>query len=116
MSNNTDQADLMRMIVEDRLYDTTEMRYDLYLQTAEWQTLRRIKMETAGHRCQVCNSDAGPLEIHHRTYERRGKERMDDLTVLCRRCHQVHHDADGIPPYPPARPRPANHPPEKEDI
>jgi len=116
MSNNTDQADLMRMIVEDRLYDTTEMRYDLYLQTAEWQTLRRIKMETAGHRCQVCNSDAGPLEIHHRTYERRGKERLDDLTVLCRRCHQVHHDADGIPPYPPTRPRPANHPPEKEDI
>ena len=95
MTNNTDQADLMRMIVEDRLYDTTEMRYDLYLQTAEWQTLRRIKMEAASHRCQICNSDAGPLEVHHRTYERRGRERLDDLTVLCRRCHQSHHDADG---------------------
>ena len=116
MTNNTDQAELMRLIIEDRLYDTTEMRYDLYLQTAEWQTLRRIKMETAGHRCQICNSDAGPLEVHHRTYERRGKERLGDLTVLCRRCHQSHHDADTIPPYPPERPRPANHPPEKDDL
>lgn len=115
MTNNSDQADLMRIIVEDRLYDTTEMRYDLYLQTVEWQTLRRIKLETAGHRCQICYSDAGPLEVHHRTYERRGRERLDDLTVLCRRCHQVYHDANGIPPYPPTRPRPANHPPEKEE-
>jgi len=96
MTNNADQVDLLRMIISDRLYNTTEMRYDLYLQTAEWKTLRRLKMESASHRCQVCNTDAGPLEVHHRTYERRGRERLDDLTVLCRRCHQSHHDAEDI--------------------
>jgi len=116
ITDDADKAELMRIVLEGSLYDTAEMKYYLYLKTPEWQTLRRIKLETAGHRCQICYSDAGPLEVHHRTYERRGKERLDDLTVLCRRCHQAHHDADTIPPYPPERPRPANHPPEKEDI
>ena len=96
ITDDADKVDLLSHQYPAASYNTTEMRYILYLQTAEWKTLRRLKMESASHRCQVCNTDAGPLEVHHRTYERRGRERLDDLTVLCRRCHQSHHDAEDI--------------------
>jgi hypothetical protein len=33
------------------------------------------------------------LEVHHRTYERLGDERDEDLEVLCTRCHEQHHIA-----------------------
>jgi hypothetical protein len=31
------------------------------------------------------------LEVHHRTYERLGRERPEDLLVLCEKCHAVEH-------------------------
>jgi hypothetical protein len=31
------------------------------------------------------------LEVHHKTYERLGDERDEDLEVLCARCHEQHH-------------------------
>lgn len=31
------------------------------------------------------------FNVHHRTYERLGKERLGDLTVLCRKCHGLFH-------------------------
>ncbi len=67
-----------------------ELPYEQYLQTPHWQLLRRLAKEAAGYRCQVCNGQ-GVLDVHHRTYERRGRERLSDLTVLCRDCHSGHH-------------------------
>jgi hypothetical protein len=43
----------------------------------------------------VCNSDK-QLDAHHRTYERIFNEEPGDLTVLCRKCHDRHHDADKL--------------------
>lgn len=65
--------------------------YPEYLQSATWQTKRRKKLVQANGRCQVCGSDAR-LEVHHNTYARVGNERMSDLLVLCRECHQLFHD------------------------
>ena len=62
------------------------MPYREYLQSPEWAARRLGKILAADRRCQVCNSK-GPLEVHHRTYERRGAERWGDLTVLCEVCH-----------------------------
>lgn len=67
------------------------MPYPEYLQTEHWRGLRAAKLEEAGYRCQLCNGAAG-LEVHHRTYERRGRELLDDLTVLCVDCHGKFHD------------------------
>lgn len=72
----------------DRVYHT--MRYQDYLLTDHWATLRRIKREQAGHCCQLCNTN-DPLHIHHRTYKRRGYEELDDLIVLCADCHSLFH-------------------------
>ncbi|MEM9214040.1 MAG: HNH endonuclease signature motif containing protein [Cyanobacteria bacterium P01_F01_bin.150] len=66
------------------------MPYCEYLKTDHWQSIRQVALKRAGYACQVCNSK-GILDVHHRTYERRGDEALSDLTVLCRQCHSTHH-------------------------
>jgi hypothetical protein len=76
--------------------------YIAYLGSPEWQRKRRVALAQAEHRCQVCNG-ARELDVHHRTYERLGDERPTDLTVLCRRCHNLFHE--GLKPKRPKRPK-----------
>jgi hypothetical protein len=66
------------------------MPYDRYLKTFHWMVTRDRALERAGKRCQVCNA-GGLLDVHHRTYERRGAELPEDLIVLCRSCHETFH-------------------------
>jgi hypothetical protein len=66
------------------------MPYAWYLKTNHWNRLRDKAHERAGNRCQVCNA-GGLLDVHHRTYERRGAELPEDLIVLCRSCHETFH-------------------------
>jgi hypothetical protein len=63
-----------------------------YLRSPHWRQTRLAALGRAGNRCQVCNG-AKQLDVHHRTYERIGKEADGDLTVLCRECHALFHDA-----------------------
>jgi hypothetical protein len=70
------------------------MDYQDYLKSAHWQRLRRIALEKAKHRCQLCNVNNVQLDVHHRTYERLGCEYIEDLTVLCCTCHERHHKFD----------------------
>jgi hypothetical protein len=65
--------------------------YQLYLKSEHWRSRRLLALETAKHRCQLCNSTKR-LDVHHRTYARLGNEAPEDLTVLCRRCHMMFHD------------------------
>lgn len=78
------------------LYDYLEpnlktMPYGDYLQTEHWKDTRTRKLIEAGYKCQVCNSN-GKLNVHHRTYENRGNEQLDDLLVLCNDCHKLFHE------------------------
>ena len=73
-------------------YDTRTMEYQLYLQTREGQTIRRLKLHEARYQCQICPTGRQALDVHHRTYERRGVEVLSDLVVLCRGCHALFHD------------------------
>lgn len=66
------------------------MPYPKYLKTDHWSRCRKRALEAAGHRCQLCNS-THRLQVHHRTYERRGNESPDDVIVLCSACHQLFH-------------------------
>jgi 5-methylcytosine-specific restriction endonuclease McrA len=74
-----------------RAHELAQMPYLAYLDSPEWQARRKAKLIEAGHRCVVCNSP-NRLEVHHRTYQRRGNEDRTDLTVLCRRCHSLFHE------------------------
>jgi hypothetical protein len=64
--------------------------YDAYLLSEGWKIKRKEALDRAGNRCQVCNS-AKRLDVHHRTYDRFGEESPEDLTVLCRHCHELFH-------------------------
>ncbi len=68
-------------------------RYEDYLQSDVWKRTRELALEYYGDKCCLCNS-ADNLNVHHRTYERKGNERLSDLIVLCRDCHATYHGVD----------------------
>lgn len=63
--------------------------YRAYLNSAEWRWKAKAAIETASG-CALCGATT-ELEVHHRTYARVGHERLNDLVVLCRRCHSRYH-------------------------
>ena len=73
------------------LQSLREMPYSEYLKTNHWRALRIEKLKRAKFRCELC-SDNFRLQVHHKTYERRGCEWLSDLTVLCEDCHAKFHD------------------------
>lgn len=75
----------------ERIHELRYMPYEQYLQTPEWRERRTRHLESAGHACQICNARNVQLNVHHRTYERRGAELYQDLIVLCRSCHELFH-------------------------
>lgn len=69
--------------------------YRQYLKSIQWKTLKSYALERARNRCQICNSDL-MLAVHHRRYPPfLGEEKISDLTVLCRRCHDLFHNVKG---------------------
>lgn len=89
-----DRGEIYRQRAEakaDKIRALRSMPYQEYLQTPEWQERRQRHLKSAGYRCQVCNQAKGPLDVHHRTYERRGDEYYKDLLLLCRTCHEIFH-------------------------
>jgi hypothetical protein len=67
-----------------------KMPYTEYLQSHWWQGVRHYALLRADYRCQICNS-SDRLEVHHRTYERRGGEDYRDVIALCHNCHERFH-------------------------
>jgi hypothetical protein len=108
---------LYRLVNAARIQRLRTMPYEDYLRTAHWQMVSQAELQRAGYRCCLCNAAGqdprqpiqrtatgglliqahAELNVHHRTYERRGCELPDDVITLCRKCHERHH---GI--HPPA--------------
>lgn len=74
----------------------TKDEYKAYLESDAWKRTRKHAIEGARGACQLCDAN-GRIDVHHRTYDRVGDERLSDLIVLCRRCHERFH---GILPTP----------------
>jgi hypothetical protein len=81
----------------ERLAELRAMPYPLYLRTPEWRRTRAAALLRAGNACSLDVTHTEGLEVHHRTYERRGAELATDLAVLCHSCHQLHHKEYGRP-------------------
>jgi 5-methylcytosine-specific restriction endonuclease McrA len=64
--------------------------YQTYLHSPRWIAKREQVFAVQGRCCRRCHSTV-LLQIHHRTYERFGRERLTDLVPLCRRCHRLVH-------------------------
>jgi hypothetical protein len=74
----------------ERLSQLRWMPYADYLKTDHWQSIRAETLDRCDNQCMVCNQDHG-LDVHHRTYERRGRELPGDTIALCRWCHDLFH-------------------------
>ena len=64
--------------------------YRDYLASPHWQKVRMEAIKRAKYCCQLCNSRKR-LEVHHRTYERLGRELPEDVIALCDGCHEIFH-------------------------
>ena len=67
------------------------MNYKAYLQGEHWKLMRRLRLEVDNEQCAVCGSK-NYLNVHHKTYERIGVEKLADLITLCRECHAKYHN------------------------
>lgn len=65
-------------------------RYIEYLQSDHWKDVRRRAIERANFHCIICGNTQD-LEVHHNSYDRLGGEHVDDLAVLCTKCHELYH-------------------------
>lgn len=68
--------------------------YDEYLQSEHWQRFRKkfFKAKKIKKTCYLCRKSNWDVELHHRTYERLGKERLNDVIPVCRRHHEQLHN------------------------
>ena len=64
--------------------------YHEYLTGEHWRQLSCKMCEEAGFKCRLCGGRE-VLQVHHRTYERIGREIPSDLFVVCKACHTLIH-------------------------
>lgn len=76
------------------------MPYRDFLKTGYWRQLRERVLSRDHRRCTSCGvgEPDAVLNVHHKTYDRRGYERLTDLITLCRYCHHAWHERgeDGL--------------------
>lgn len=71
--------------------------YQTYLASREWSLLREHVRERSRNRCEHC-LNAPQQAVHHLTYERIGRERLDDLLAVCNPCHEFLSGRDSLNP------------------
>lgn len=62
-------------------------QYISYINSFDWYLKRRSIMERARGICESCKQ-APAIEVHHKTYDRLGNEKDEDLTAVCEPCHK----------------------------
>lgn len=82
-----------RAIRKPRRTNTHKKKYLDYLQSKEWQDVRNRVFQKRGRSCERCGKDLqGKIaDVHHKTYKNLFNEKLEDLEVLCRPCHQDEH-------------------------
>lgn len=64
--------------------------YANYLKSRHWALTRSRIIQNHPY-CEMCKSADKPLQVHHLSYKRLGKEKDSDLTPLCDECHAAVH-------------------------
>jgi 5-methylcytosine-specific restriction endonuclease McrA len=62
--------------------------YQKYITGPRWQAKREAYFNLFGKYCRACRTTYGPIQLHHLTYDRLGRERWSDLMALCTKCHR----------------------------
>lgn len=61
--------------------------FEARFRQADWKRLRARVLDRDDFTCRSCGEAA--TEVHHRTYERFGNERLEDLVASCAECNQA---------------------------
>lgn len=69
---------------------------NIYLHSWHWKITRwakrmQVRVMRGMVMCEKCRSTKR-LQVHHKTYERLGHEKMSDLKLLCNSCHGKEHN------------------------
>lgn len=67
--------------------------YYRWINSNAYRKKRNEKLKEVGYKCELCGS-AKNLQVHHITYDNLGYEPLDDLLVVCRKCHEELHKED----------------------
>lgn len=67
--------------------------YANYLKSQHWALTRSRIIQNHPY-CEMCKSTDKPLQVHHLSYKRLGKEKDSDLTPLCDECHAAVHQME----------------------
>lgn len=66
------------------------MNYANYLQSPEWDALRKKAYQRAKHKCELCADSAA--HVHHIKYPKNlANDETDNLIVVCEDCHKKLH-------------------------
>lgn len=70
--------------------------YQEYIRSKDWQVKADRFKTDANYTCErckrYCNIIGGSqLHIHHKHYNTLGRERREDVSVLCEWCHKLQH-------------------------
>lgn len=74
--------------------------YSEKLKDPKWEEFRQRAFDRYGRRCTECGEDSHYGEHHHVHHKRYIRDRepwqydLDDVTVLCKMCHNEIHDAE----------------------
>ncbi len=71
--------------------DGASIAYEEYLRSPRWRATRRRYKAQRPWACYVCGTTFR-LHLHHRTYARLGREKLDDLVPLCHDHHKRVHE------------------------
>lgn len=88
-----ERAEIERRKAKQRQRELRCMPYQEYLQTNHWRRVKQAALERSGFECSICGCDHS-LQVHHKTYKRKGREKLKDLQVLCGGCHQNMHEGE----------------------
>jgi len=72
--------------------DDATMEHKRYIKSDKWDFKRKKILKKANYTCQSCGKKHTKLEVHHKTYQRLGNEKDEDLIVLCSTCHKKEHN------------------------
>lgn len=66
-------------------------RYNVYLQSAQWRTIRSRVLDRAKGMCEGCGVEKA-VQVHHLTYRHVCEEFLWELRAVCLKCHErLHH-------------------------
>lgn len=73
--------------------------YGRYTQSDHWKTFRANVIEERG-KCEACDDTYEPdayFVVHHHHYNSIGAEKVEDVALLCERCHIMVHGESSLP-------------------